>query len=191
MRKRRTAIVVTATLLGGVVWGGVAMATASGRGAAVAQKSVHSAWHGVPATSVADARRRATAAPAARGAVPDGQTLIFVTHPGREVDIDIPPKGFGTGDFFWFEERVFDRTNTRQVGRDAVRCEAAIRTFQCEGTLLIKGKGKILISGVLFSDPDFTFAVVGGTGAYQGVGGELTVFDLAGGNQALVFHLVR
>ncbi len=43
----------------------------------------------------------------------------------------------------------------------------------------------------MFAERDNAYAVTGGTGAYKGVGGELSVFDLAGGDTLLVFDLVR
>ena len=53
------------------------------------------------------------------------------------------------------------------------------------------GKGTIRVAGTLFNDRDNVFPVTGGTDTYEGVGGQVTVFDLAGGSTALIFHLRR
>jgi hypothetical protein len=117
--------------------------------------------------------------------------LTVVTHPLREAEVNIPPKPFSAGDFFAFEEAVFNSSEQRRIGEDAGRCELGIRTFSCEATILIDGEGKIQIAGSLFGRRDATFPITGGTGRFQTAGGQMTVFDLQGGKTALIFHITR
>jgi hypothetical protein len=190
MARRSAALLGAAVLAAGGVWlgpGGAAAGSAE-RPAPAATTKLR-AWPSAP--TVASVAAAESAAAGARAARRPGQTLAVVTREVRSAFVDLPPAGDSAGDFFLVEERVFDRTGTRPIGRDAVRCELGLRTFTCAATIEIDGKGKIRVAGTLFRDGDNVVPVTGGTGAYEGVGGELTVFDLAGGRTALVFHLVR
>lgn len=171
------------------------MASASGGGAAQAGRSLTGGLPGTPATSVADAVRQAAASEAAAtaAAAADGevQRLVVTSRELRGQGVDLPPAGDSPGDFFLFEERLFDQTGTRGIGMDSVRCELSLRTFTCEATLVLNGRGKIRIAGTVFSERDNVFPVTGGTGEFLGVGGRLNVSELADGRTVLVFHLVR
>lgn len=197
MARPRAALLAAAALVATAASVGAgAMATTGGGAAPAVQERASHRWAGRPAASVADAERlaaadRAAAARSAGAAQRAGQTLIFVTREVRAVEIDLPPAGFGPGDFFMFEDIVFDRSGTRQVGRDSVRCQGGLRTFLCDGTLQVFGRGKIQVSGALFGARDNVIPITGGTGVYEGVGGELTFFDLPGDRSVLVLHLVR
>lgn len=129
------------------------------------------------------------AAALAAGA-PAGETLVLVAKEARTLFVDLPPEGESPGDFGLFEDRVYN-DQAERVGADSGRFELSLRTVTIEATVSITGKGKIRIAGSLFNRTDSTFPVTGGTGAYQDVGGQLTVFDLPHGDAALVFHLVR
>lgn len=190
MRHRTVAVGAAAALAAGSAWLGVGAASATGAGS-----SGDDRWgNGWPTTatapSVAAARQLAAdkvgAAAAARSDV-----LILRGRTVRDAEVDINNDGFGPGDFFMFEEKLFDQDGTERVGRDSVRCEARIRTFSCEGTLRIAHKGKIMISGALFRENDLTLAVVGGTGAYKSASGQFNVFDLPRGEVLFVIHLLR
>lgn len=197
MARPRAALVAAAALVATAASVGAgAMATTGGGAAPAGQQRAAQRWPGPTVGSVGQAERLAAAdqAAAARSggaAQRAGQTLIFVTRQVRAVDVDLPPAGFGPGDFFMFEENVFDRSGRRQVGRDAVTCQVGLRTITCEATFQISGKGKIEVAGAQFSERDNVFPITGGTGAYQGVGGDLSFFGLGGNRAALVLHLVR
>jgi len=187
MGRRIPALLGAAALAAGASWAGIgaASATASEAGADAFRQGLP----GRPVASIAEAERAAGGSTTARA----GQTLILVagSSTGREAEVDLPPRGESSGDFFLFEGRVFDRSGARAVGLYAGRCELGVRTFTCEVTVRVDGKGKIRVDGTLFSPRDSVLPVTGGTGAYHGVGGEVTVFDLPRGRTALVFHLVR
>jgi hypothetical protein len=179
-----------AALAAGAVVLGVGAAVASGNDAStVVERATKGGWPGRGVASVAEAERLAGVAGS------KAETLILVARTVREADVDLPPENapdeFSPGDFFLFEDRLFNSSGTRPVGRDSGRCEGSIQTFTCEATAQIVGKGKIRVAGSLFSESDAVFPVTGGTGAYEGVGGQISVFDQADGSTLLVFHLVR
>lgn len=187
MARRGMAAIGAATLVAGAALVGAGASAASSDEAASSARAVRS-WPNRPTASLAQVQQQASAGARASAA---GRTVVFVTKELRDFGVDLDPAGDSPGDFFFFEERVFDSTGRNVVGKDSVRCEAGIRTFSCEATLLVTGKGKILVEGALFSETDNVLPVTGGSGVYQGVGGQLSFFNLAGGRTALVLHLTR
>lgn len=184
MRSRITAFGAAVGLIAVAVWLGVGTATASG-----APVRSLDGWPGSrPAASAAEATQMAMAG---HGGESRGQLLIVRTRGVRDAFVDVGQRDESPGDFILFEETVRDRNGGRVIGRDSVRGELALRTFTIEGTIQIFRKGKIRIASTVFGQRDNAYAVTGGTGAYKGVGGELSVFDLAGGDTLLVFDLVR
>ncbi len=166
-----------------------------GAGGANAGSGTLSGWPGRAVTSMAEVQRMSAAA--ARG---DDSTLIVVGREVRAAEVDLGREGFSPGDFFIFEEKLFDNTRTERIGRDSVRCELGLRLrkagprlhrFACEGTLRIKGQGKIRIAGTLFRRTDNVIPVTGGTRDFKGVGGSLQFFGLSNGDTALVLDLVK
>lgn len=187
MRQKRWALAGVAALVAGVGWFG---ADAASAGRASHPSVVAAAMaHGLPGRPAASAAAATSLAAGSGG--PAGQTLAVVTRQVAGRLIDLGKSGDYAGDFFIAKEKIYDSTGQHLIGVDSVRCELGIGTFTCEATIMIDGKGKIRIAGTLFSHSDNSFPVTGGTGAYQGVGGQLSTFDLRGGATALVFHLVR
>jgi hypothetical protein len=76
-----------------------------------------------------------------------------------------------------------------RVGRDVVKCTLGIRTFLCDATGQIAGRGKITVSGAFFGG-ETQIAVTGGTGDFQDARGELFAVDQPDGTTRLIFHLV-
>ncbi len=184
MRIRMTALSAVAGLVAVAAWLSIGAATASGAPA----RSLDG-WPGSrPAASAAEATQMAMME---HGGESRGQLLIVRSRAVREAFVDVGRGGESPGDFILFEETVRGRNGGRVIGRDSVRGELALRTFTIEGTIQIFRKGKIRIASTVFAERDNAYAVTGGTGAYKGVGGELSVFDLAGGDTLLVFDLVR
>ncbi len=170
--------------MAGVVTAGVVWFGAGGANAGSGEEQ--SGWPGRGVTSMAEVQRMSAAA--ARG---DDSTLIVVGRVVREAEVDLGREGFSPGDFIIFEEKLFDNTRTERIGRDSVRCEAGLRTFTCEGTLRIKGQGKIRIAGTIFRPTDNVIPVTGGTQDFRGVGGSLQFFGLGDRDTALVLDLVK
>lgn len=162
MITRRIATGISAVLVVGIVaW------TALASGSSSSPVRHDTSWPVAAAPGAAKA-----AAQAARAAGSDMIRVREVTVRGR--DIDVGRAGESPGDYFVFESRLTHKGV--QVGRDSVRCMLGIRTFTCEGTFLMAGRGKIAVAGTLFSDgSDFRLPVIGGTGAFKGARGQMTV----------------
>ncbi len=102
-------------------------------------------------------------------------------------NIDVGREGESPGDYFVFQSRLMK--NGERVGRDAVRCMLGVRTFTCDGTFLMTGRGKIAVSGTLFADQrDFRLPITRGTGAFKDARGQLTVEE--GRATVLAFELL-
>ncbi len=180
---------MAAALTAGAAWIGIDAATAGGdQNTTVEVPSVADSdgmrtpgWQGRSVDSVAQAQRLAGG----------GRTLTLVSEEKRARGVDVGAEGESTGDFFVFEETLFNARGGEVVGEDTVRCEAGIRTFHCDATLKLDRRGKITVGGALFARRDNVIPVTGGTGNFSGVGGELRFFSLRGGRSLLVLKLVR
>ncbi len=167
-------------LTAGAAWFGISAATAGGEPMAAGGERVEfRGWPGRPVDSITQGQRLA------RGA----NTLTVVTEEIRSREVNLGGKGFTTGDFFVFEEAVYSERGRRVVGEDTVRCELGIRTFNCEATVKLDGRGKITVSGALFGRQDIAIPVTGGTRNFSAARGQLKVFDLPRGRTLLVFEL--
>jgi hypothetical protein len=184
-RKTRAAKVsVVATVL---AVGAFGMAVSGGNSVA-ADESSSSHWSGGWSTaagaSAAHSSRAIEAAAAARG------DLVLRAHTLREADVDANGDGkFGPGDYFVFEEALRRPHSPKRVGTDSVRCMANVRTFMCDGTLRIYGRGKITIAGSFFFEDDVALSVTGGSGKYRHASGQFRVFDRPDGNSLFVLDL--
>lgn len=175
MITRRIAAGASALLLvGGITW--TALASGSSSSAAPHDTS----WPVAAAPGAAD---QAAQAAAARG----NQVIRVREVQSRGRFIDVGKQGESPGDYFTFESRL--EQGGEKVGRDSGRCLLGVRTFSCDATALIKGKGKIVVAGTIFTDQsDFRLAITGGTGAFKDARGELTVEE--GKRTFLVFDLL-
>jgi hypothetical protein len=117
------------------------------------------------------------------------KVLTFLEIEERSAFIDVGDPGESSGDYFLFESRLMSEDGTTLLGRDSGKCTLGIRTFICDATASIFGKGKITVYGALFREADTRIAITGGTGAYKEAGGQLTVTDTSDGNTLLVFQL--
>ena len=172
---------LAATLTVGAAWLGISAATADNQqGASGSDRQEFRGWQGKPASAMARAR------------IADGtNTLTVVAEVDREVEVDIGDAGESTGDFFVTEQTVYQSGGGKVIGEDVVRCELGIRTFNCEATLKLDGRGKIRVAGAFFGARDNAVPITGGTGNFSGVGGQLKVFNLRGGRELLVLELER
>ena len=119
-----------------------------------------------------DATTNRQLSPQGRG---DGETIRLRTREVRGAEVDVDGDGrFERGDYIVFEERL--RQGGERVGRDSVECMLIARSFACEGTLRLNGRGSIEVAGsVFFKAQRFVLAVVGGTGQFNDASGKLTV----------------
>ncbi len=163
-------------LVGAVAW----VALAAGTSSVAAEADHDTSW---PVAAAPGAAQKAAQAARAGGS----QVIRVKEIEVRGRFIDVGSQGDGPGDYFVSESKLMQ--DGQKVGRDSVRCTFGVRTFSCEATALIKGKGKIAVAGALFTDQnDFHLPITGGTGAFKDARGGLTVEE--GKKTFLVFELL-
>ncbi|MBA2558352.1 MAG: hypothetical protein H0V07_00390 [Propionibacteriales bacterium] len=179
-QRMRIGVAAAAVILGGgVTW--------SAFGASQASTTDH---HGWPTSSSQSAAEVVHAAQAS-AQDPESQVLTVVEQEVASVFIDVGAAGESPGDYFVARGRLWNRSQTMVVGRDAVHCTLGVRAFICDATARISGKGKIAVYGAFFSEDDARIPVIGGTDAYRDVGGQLTIANQSDGTTLLVFQLTR
>jgi hypothetical protein len=119
------------------------------------------------------------------------QAITLIGEPVRGRSVDIGADGPSPGDLFFFEEKLYNESHTKVVGKDSVRCQAGVRTYICDATFRLEGRGKIVVSSAFFARRDNTAPVTGGSRHFKGVGGVLQVFGLPGGESVYFLKLVR
>ena len=151
-------------------------------GSADASSAKH---HGWPSST------KSSSAQIAKASAKEG-THVFtvIEHEVRTADVDAGDPGESAGDYFLFESRLLHPNTGDLVGVDSGKCMIAIRTFVCDATARINGKGKIVVAGAFFSENDGVLPITGGTGAYREAAGQLFVRDLPNGDTRLTFVLV-
>jgi hypothetical protein len=179
MRQRQIAVALiasTAAVAGAIMAFGPSPAT----GAA----SDHDVWRGQPVKSWAEGQRVTHAdAPA---------TLVLQTVSNHQDYIDVGVPDFSPGDYVMLRLRLLDEAGDTHVGRGTVKCEFAIGTQACDGTLLLYNRGQIALSGVFYENKEkVALSILGGTGDYKGVGGLIRVVDVADGQSYLTLHFTR
>lgn len=106
---------------------------------------------------------------------PDVETLITIAdardHPAQVIDIGKP--GDSVGDVLVFDQPLLDR-DMNPIGSNSGTC---IRTriahsFQCQWTLTTK-TGSIQVAGREFDEGTSIISILGGTGSYTGIHGEM------------------
>jgi hypothetical protein len=129
-----------------------------------------------------DAARAAASAPPAVA----GERIVLHTRPGQAKFVDADHNGKeSNGDYVVFTERFFNASG-QQVGRDRLICTINFRTFQCQATLFLDGRGTIEAAGTL-TDRIAMVAITGGTGEFADAGGEIN----AGRSETLVLNLLH
>ena len=109
--------------------------------------------------------------------------------------IDNEPAGDSAGDVVIFSQKLYDRSETRVVGRSHAMCTRTTDpegSYLCDGAFLLR-RGEITIQGV---DPPATvtrhpLVVTGGSGRYRGARGEITVHHLSPSEDRFDFKLRR
>lgn len=117
-----------------------------------------------------------------------GRTITVISHEERFKGVKAGDH-FGPGSYFVFEESLRDPGSGKKVGTDSVQCVINFRTFICNGSLFLYGKGSVTIDSALKGNP-LVLAVAGGTGNFQNARGQMTVQDLKHGNSRLTLHLI-
>ena len=180
--KQAAAIAATALT---VTAGAAIAATGSAAAPSAAEDrsaSAHRAWP-APDVSARHVMREARAA-----AHEDGGMYIAVDEVVRRFrTVDVGAAGDSTGDSSFWESTLFS-PNGRRIGRDTVQCTFGIRTFNCQATFQLNGRGKLVVSGAFFGGEP-SIAIIGGTRDFRSAGGQMFVADESGDSTRLVFQV--
>jgi hypothetical protein len=102
--------------------------------------------------------------------------------------VDNAPAGPSAGDVLVFTEKLFNRGG-KQVGTDAATCTRLFdQRSLCTGAYVFR-KGQVMVQLVQPGPTGtYTQAIVGGTGAYTGARGTVTVAQSGAGDR-FTFHI--
>jgi hypothetical protein len=110
--------------------------------------------------------------------------------PFKLIDVD-QDGGPSLGDYVIFHDLLL--SHGKQVGDEGGTCpivDATEGLIHCTGTMRLPG-GQIAFQGLTTAAPTKELAVTGGTGRYQGAGGEVTLVELGDGTGTLTVQLRR
>ena len=121
------------------------------------------------------------------------RTLHVVEHALTDRVLDLGAKGDSRGDLLTFANPVFDAANKTEVGSDQGFCIRVVKgkSWECFWTLLLH-HGQITVEGPFRDDRDSTLTVTGGTGAYAGARGSMTLHarDAKSTSYDFIYHLL-
>jgi hypothetical protein len=106
----------------------------------------------------------------------DSVTLTFVEHNSNFAVADTGKPGDSVGDVMTFANNIFDHKNEKQVGSDNGFCIRTVvgETYECNWTTFL-ADGQLTVEGPFYDAKDAVLTVTGGTGAYDGMHGQLKV----------------
>lgn len=137
---------------------------------------------------------RATAQDATPGAGMDGATLILIEHSDNATDVDVDGNGPSVGDLrVWGPNPLFDESDTADTGAVTQgACIALNAEWDCvlTETILFPDGSTLELQGVERGSATSTRTIVGGSGAYLGATGVMTVeptADLSLWRKTIVF----
>lgn len=121
----------------------------------------------------------------------NGETLKFDVVFSPFNYLDLPPAGPSMGDETLFNDQLFSKG--KQVGSDGGVCvivDTSQFVVHCVGTTEVAA-GQITFQGLATSAPEKHLAITGGTGKYQGAGGEVILVEFGNGKGSLTFDLLK
>jgi hypothetical protein len=130
---------------------------------------------------------------------PKNDVLKLTTKTVDFAQVDAGQPGASLGDSTILTEDVYrdgKKVGTSDISCTVVRLDKAADSFamECLNTTVLSG-GQISTQGYVTSDQEeqipFKQAITGGTGAYEGVSGQLTIDDRGDGPAHLTFELLR
>jgi hypothetical protein len=103
-------------------------------------------------------------------------TIHVVEHVEAEVVTDTGEEDDSMGDILTFANPVFDENNEQQVGTDNGYCFRTVvgAAWECAWTLTLED-GQITVQGPFYDASDSALAITGGTGAYAGARGQMSL----------------
>jgi hypothetical protein len=122
----------------------------------------------------------------------DDQLQILVTiadartHPAQVIDIG--ETGDSTGDILTFDQPLLDEQGS-QIGNNSGVCirTRVAHSFQCQWTLTL-ANGSIQVAGREFDQAASNITIVGGTGEYAGISGEMKSVNNGDGTFTQTLH---
>ena len=128
------------------------------------------------------------------GAVSAAETehLALVERATSDVVSDTGEKGDSVGDVLTFANEMYDEADKNKVGSDNGYCvrTAKAMAWECTFTVSLEG-GQISVEGPFYDGGDSVMSVIGGTGKYAKVRGEMKLHarDAEGTAYDFVFDL--
>jgi hypothetical protein len=104
------------------------------------------------------------------------QTINVIEQYGTKVGVvDVGPGGDSVGDYVVFRDKLRNPNTNAVVGTIDAQCMSGFADM-CRGVIHLNGRGQITFDGEteIGVDPD-RYAVVGGTGKFVDVGGQMQV----------------
>jgi hypothetical protein len=124
----------------------------------------------------------------------DMAKMTLVEHADTDAVTDTGASGDSAGDILTFANGVYDEGNQKQVGGDNGWCVRTVvgKAWECFWTVSL-ADGQITVEGPFLDAGDSVLAVTGGTGAYAGARGEMSLHarDAKGSAYDFGYSLIR
>ncbi len=107
-------------------------------------------------------------------------------HPAKVIDVGEP--GDSVGDILTFDQPLLDQQD-KQIGNNSGTCirTRVAHSFQCQWTLTLDN-GSIQVAGREFDKGTSHIAIVGGTGQYAGISGQMESINNGDGTFTQTLH---
>ena len=121
-------------------------------------------------------------------------TLPFIEHAETDATTDTGKAGDSVGDILTFANKVFDAKNEKQLGTDNGFCLRTVagEAYECNWTAFL-ADGQITAEGPFYDTKDSILTITGGTGAYDGMHGQLKLHarDAKGSEYDFVYEISK
>jgi len=116
------------------------------------------------------------------------EEMKVIEHATTDAVTDTGAQGDSAGDILTFANEVFDADDKNKVGSDQGICFRTVpgKAWECFWTLNTD-KGQITVEGPFYDSGDSVLAVTGGTGAYAGAQGEMSLSAIGPEGKAYSF----
>ena len=122
-----------------------------------------------------------------------GHVVHVIEHAVTDTVVHSGGAGDVTGNLLTWHNKVYDPTDTTQVGTDqgsCVRISPADGSWECAWTTFLP-QGQITVEGPYYDAKNSVLAITGGTGAYADARGQMALLSRNGGSEYdFIFRLV-
>jgi hypothetical protein len=102
--------------------------------------------------------------------------VVLENFTGKVKLINVDGQRNDLGDYIVFRDRLSQPRTQRRMGTIDAQCVFGYGVDLCRGTVFLTGRGQIIFEGRSVSGAEHgNLAIVGGTGEFVGVGGELRI----------------